>query len=152
MRDVVSRYGIKIRNGFISCPFHSGDRSPSMKLYDKTFYCFGCGATGDIFDFVKRIDNCSFKEAFLSLGGEYKKTTTSKRLQRHRKLARQDQKNKKEYEKLREKEVKENISREIELVRFIKRHSEPLSDRWCWATNKLQFLLQKFEGAETYQE
>lgn len=33
----------------INCPFHEGDRDPSMKLYtnDNSFYCFGCGAWGD---------------------------------------------------------------------------------------------------------
>jgi hypothetical protein len=33
----------------IQCPFHEGDREPSLKLYprDNSFYCFGCGAWGD---------------------------------------------------------------------------------------------------------
>ena len=36
----------------IHCPFHEGDREPSMKLYphDNSFYCFGCGAWGDTFN------------------------------------------------------------------------------------------------------
>ncbi|MBD9268378.1 MAG: DNA primase, partial [[Ruminococcus] torques] len=32
----------------VSCPFHN-DRTPSMKV-DSRFYCFGCGASGDVID------------------------------------------------------------------------------------------------------
>ena len=42
-----------------------------MKIYADGFYCFGCGANGDIFDFVQRMEGVSFKDAFLSLGGTY---------------------------------------------------------------------------------
>ena len=35
------------------CPFHD-DRRPSMKV-DETFYCFGCGATGDVITFTSRL-------------------------------------------------------------------------------------------------
>ena len=38
MRDIVEQYDFHPnRAGFISCPFHSGDRTPSMKIYKKTF-------------------------------------------------------------------------------------------------------------------
>ena len=40
------------------CPFH-GEKTPSFNLYPETssFYCFGCGAGGDVITFVKRIEN-----------------------------------------------------------------------------------------------
>lgn len=40
----------------IVCPFHN-DINPSMriKLTDGTFYCFGCEATGNAYDFVKKV-------------------------------------------------------------------------------------------------
>lgn len=42
-------YGMKIgRNNMICCPFHN-DHHPSMKLNPTYYYCFGCGATGDVF-------------------------------------------------------------------------------------------------------
>lgn len=64
MGDVVLRYGLHVnRAGFINCPFHSGDRSASLKIYPDSFYCFGCGAGGDIFAFVERMEGCDFKEA-----------------------------------------------------------------------------------------
>ena len=72
MEELVERYGLyPNRAGFIVCPFHKGDRNASLKIYKDSFYCFGCGAAGDVFDFVRKMDGMSFKEAFLFLGGEY---------------------------------------------------------------------------------
>lgn len=57
------RYGLPVRQGnMICCPFHA-DRTPSMKLNDDYFYCFGCGATGDVIDLVARLFNLSGYEA-----------------------------------------------------------------------------------------
>ena len=89
MRNVVERYGFQPnRAGFIHCPFHGGDREPSLKVYDRDFHCHACGAHGDIFDFIMRMDEVSFKEAFMSLGGEYQKPTFSWRFTGRRNSAR----------------------------------------------------------------
>ena len=57
MRDILNKCGLPQpnRSGFIQCPFHKGDREASMKIYDKDFNCFGCGANGDIFTFVEHV-------------------------------------------------------------------------------------------------
>ena len=53
--DAAEHYELQVnRNGMCSCPFHE-DRHPSMKLNEKYFYCFGCGATGDVIDLVARL-------------------------------------------------------------------------------------------------
>ena len=71
MRDILARYGMHPnRAGFIRCPFHK-EKTASMKIYPDTYYCFGCGAHGDIFSFVSAMDGLSFREAFLELGGTY---------------------------------------------------------------------------------
>lgn len=46
------------------CPFHS-EKSPSFTVYpdNQSFYCFGCGAGGDIITFIKRIENLEYIEA-----------------------------------------------------------------------------------------
>src|SRR5690606_6007088 len=51
------------------CPFHE-DRSPSLNLYPETqsFHCFGCGAGGDVIDFVRRAEGVGFREALERLG------------------------------------------------------------------------------------
>lgn len=71
MPEVVRQYGIEInRSGFCRCPFHN-ERTASMKIYAQSFYCFGCGAGGDVIDFVRLYERCDFKTAFRMLGGEF---------------------------------------------------------------------------------
>ena len=51
------------------CPFHP-DRSPSLVLYpDDTYHCFGCGAHGDVIDYVAGTENISISEAIRHLTG-----------------------------------------------------------------------------------
>ena len=46
------------------CPFHS-EKSPSFTVYQdsQSFYCFGCGAGGDVISFLKRAENLDYVEA-----------------------------------------------------------------------------------------
>jgi DNA primase len=46
------------------CPFHS-EKTPSFSVHaTRQFYhCFGCGVSGDVFSFVKKIENITFPEA-----------------------------------------------------------------------------------------
>lgn len=69
-RQAAERYGIHVnRNGMCVCPFHN-DKNPSMKV-DRRFYCFGCGATGDVIDFVSRLHGIGSKEAALMLAQDF---------------------------------------------------------------------------------
>lgn len=63
MSEVVERYGYSVdRKGFMCCPFHN-EKTPSMKIYDRDFHCFGCQQHGDVITFVQRLFNLDFKEA-----------------------------------------------------------------------------------------
>ena len=63
IREAAERYGIEVKKGGMACcPFHD-DKNPSMKLNEEYFYCFGCGATGDVIDLTARLYNLSPKEA-----------------------------------------------------------------------------------------
>ena len=47
-RQAAEAYGLTVSRGDMACcPFHN-DKTPSMKLYEDHFYCFGCGAAGDV--------------------------------------------------------------------------------------------------------
>jgi DNA primase len=58
LADEVSRWVAlkKVGTRYVAkCPFHS-ERQPSFTVYETRgrFYCYGCGARGDIIDFVRR--------------------------------------------------------------------------------------------------
>ncbi len=49
------------------CPFHS-ERTPSFTVFpEKNFYCFGCGAGGDVITFMMRIENLDYRQAIQQL-------------------------------------------------------------------------------------
>jgi DNA primase len=54
-----------------SCPFHP-DRTPSFRVFpdSKRFKCFGCGARGDVFEFLRRFEGKGFPDAVRELAAE----------------------------------------------------------------------------------
>ena len=59
VRDYAESIGYEISgNGMIRCPFHN-DRTPSMKIDESHYHCFGCGAHGDVIDFVAGLNGIS---------------------------------------------------------------------------------------------
>lgn len=71
VKDAAEQYGLKVnRNGMICCLFHN-DRHPSLKLNEDYFYCFGCGATGDVIDFTARLFGLSSYEAAQKLIADF---------------------------------------------------------------------------------
>ena len=69
--DAAKRYGLSVqRNGMARCPFHN-DTHPSMKLYDDHFYCFACGAHGDVIDLTAKLLGLNFKETVHRLAVDF---------------------------------------------------------------------------------
>ena len=65
--DIISQYVVLKRSGrnyFGLCPFHK-EKSPSFSVSpDKQiFHCFGCGAGGNVFHFISKIENVNFVES-----------------------------------------------------------------------------------------
>ena len=55
VRAAAERYGLEVNfGGMVCCSFHE-DRTPSMKLYEDHFFCFGCGKHGDVIDLVAEL-------------------------------------------------------------------------------------------------
>lgn len=52
------------RDNVCLCPFHS-EKTPSCHIYSDTqsFYCFGCGAGGDVITFIRLIENLDYMES-----------------------------------------------------------------------------------------
>lgn len=141
MREIVERYGFHPnRSGFISCPFHTGDRTPSLKIYSDSFFCFSCGTNGDIFDFVMRMDGVTFKGAFQSLGGVYEKPSFSSALAIYQAKKRREMKRKEEQREERARELNQIL---ISVYRKYLERFPPLSDGWCDCYNRLQMELYR---------
>ena len=71
VKQAAEHYGLKVnRNGMTCCPFHN-DRHPRLKLNEDYFFCFGCGAKGDVIDFVARLFNLSSYEAAQKLAVDF---------------------------------------------------------------------------------
>ncbi len=148
MTDIVERYGFKPnRSGFIQCPFHTGDRTASMKIYEDNFYCYGCGETGDIFKFVMLMDGLSFKDAFISLGGEYKKPETKNDARhRHRDRVIAERKRQRAAEELERKKRRIlEVAKEMDYCRTFANCYEPLSDAWCECMEGFIRAMAEFE-------
>jgi DNA primase len=66
---IVGEWGVQLRKSGAQnwsglCPFHK-EKSPSFSVHQtrQFFHCFGCGASGDVFKFVQKIENVTFPEA-----------------------------------------------------------------------------------------
>ncbi len=69
--QAAEQYGLKgNRANMVCCPFHN-DKNPSMKLNTDYFYCFGCGAKGDVIDFVARFFGLSNYDAAKKLAYDF---------------------------------------------------------------------------------
>lgn len=83
IQRVVEYYGFTPKwNGFIPCPFHQGDHTPSLKIYEgtNTWKCFGCGRGGSVIDFVMELFDLSFQQAVIRLSADFHLGLTQKRL------------------------------------------------------------------------
>ncbi len=143
MREIVEQYGIRIdRKGFCCCPFHK-EKTGSMKIYKDSYYCFGCGESGDIFKFVQKMDNVDFKTAFKQLGGTYQESSDYQH-QMH-KLRMEKRKEAETLRDYKRKAEQAQIIKEIQLQKLFKKLSPIYSDDWCAATNRLEYLFYRLE-------
>ncbi len=147
--EVLQRYGITVpRSKYISCPFHK-EKTASCYIEQKSFHCFGCGAHGDVFTLVQKMEGVSFKEAFLSLGGEYVKPRTRREIYaRNYRLA--EIRRTKELAEIRTKWLKREIkitSALIEAWRPLTKKYEPFSDEWSEAMEEYTKAFQRYELA-----
>ena len=70
-RMAAEHFGLSAsRNGMVCCPFHD-DRHPSMKLNEDYFYCFGCGAKGDVIEFTSKLFGITALEAAQKLSVDF---------------------------------------------------------------------------------
>lgn len=70
-RMAAKHFGLSVsRNGMVCCPFHD-DRHPSMKLNEDYFYCFGCGAKGDVIELTSMLFGITALAAAQKLSADF---------------------------------------------------------------------------------
>lgn len=154
MSDVIAgTYHISIRNNMCKCPFHD-DRSPSMRVYEDSCYCFTCAKSWDIFSFVQDMDGVDFKTAFISLGGTYEHHT-SKVGKYIAESARERRKAQTERAKAEEKRQFQEISKAFLICECGVKVYEPFSEEWCYYINQREVMRYIFDaviinGTEEY--
>lgn len=57
---------VKSVRGMALCPFHN-EKTPSMDIRKNFYHCYGCGQTGDVIDFVRKLEGLTFPEAIRRL-------------------------------------------------------------------------------------
>ena len=71
VKEAAEYYGLEVNRGnMFCCPFHN-DRTPSMKLNEYYFYCFGCGAHGDVIALTAQLFNLPPAEAAKKLAADF---------------------------------------------------------------------------------
>ena len=151
MADLCGQYGMKInRSGFTNCPFHGGDKHPSMKVYPgrRGYHCFACGEGGDVISFVMKVDGMEFEPAVRSIAGTFGLPISDGPLSKED-MAR-FAKQRAEREKA-EREKAENESRLQETADLVKAYEKildrlpPMSDLWCKLMDRKVALAGEWE-------
>ena len=71
VKQAAEHYGLKVNRSDMACCLFHDDRHPSLKLNKDYFFCFGCGATGDVIDFAARLFDLSSYEAAQKLASDF---------------------------------------------------------------------------------
>lgn len=149
MKDILHRCNICIRRGdFCTCPFHNGDNTPSMKVYDKDYYCFACGKGGDFINFVQNYHGLSFKDACEWISGEELAKSTKQQIA-YAKIRREKEERRRQEGEADLKEANETLTglwqKYLELAPTS--DTEPFPDEWTDAYNKWQYACYQQEQA-----
>ena len=156
LKQCMERYGIKFNDrGKCCCPFHK-EKTPSLSLKDNHFKCFGCGAGGDIFDFMVMYFHIGLYAAMKQLDTDFGLGLLDKELTPHQKrIIREEQRRRKSAQLIEqaEKERKRKVLLEKcdqyrEAMYFIQEH-KPVDDGWIEAFNTFQYLDYWFEHGGT---
>lgn len=147
MKDIINKYGFHMKHNMIRCPFHN-DKTASMKIYDKSFYCFGCNKTGDLIQFVEYLFNLNFKEAMQKINLDFNLNLSSNiKIDYNKIKSIQEEKQRKEKQKNIIFQQKCDIL--LSYNRYIKYFSKRINkNNWENYTHIIAFLKDKAEMLE----
>lgn len=136
MRQVMETYGYEPnRMGYIFCPFHN-EKTASLKVYNKSFYCFGCNTGGDMIDFVKKLFHLNFPQALVRIGTDFSLPISSEKADRR------------QIEQIRRKRYQETLEREKRRAEYEAKTLEHRALWLCLERNKPTSLEQGEKSAQ----
>lgn len=158
MVDILNKYGIKIKRNMCHCPFHK-DNSPSMKIYEKSFYCFSCNLTGDVIEFVQQYFNLNFQEAMekinydFNLGLKTRGRLSQKQLKKIQQECEFKRKQKEKFKQETNSKLIKACNRYIIYNKIIKNLQKNITkENWEENTEIIAFLQEKNELLDEYME
>nr|DAR10295.1 MAG TPA: DNA primase [Caudoviricetes sp.] len=116
MKEVLRRYGVALNEkGKCCCPLHK-EKTPSFGVYEDKFHCFGCGAGGDIFDFVMLYFHIGLGAAVKKIDQDFGLGMVGKELtKRQRQIIREEMRRRKVAQKIAEEKERKERERYLTL-------------------------------------
>ncbi len=138
--EILNKYGVEIKRGRCKGICHDG-KDLNAKVTDRYMHCYVCDKSMDIFAITQHFEYCDFNTAFDLLGGNKEISFTSLIKARQAKAKREDAKRVQANKKAK----LQQLHMEITAYRNIVQESEPLSDLWTYAYNRLQYRIYLLE-------
>ncbi|MHC1750713.1 MAG: CHC2 zinc finger domain-containing protein [Cellulosilyticaceae bacterium] len=133
--QVVERYtDRRVVKGMCNCPLHT-EKTASFTVDEQKglYYCFGCGAGGDIFKFVQQYLNVSFTEAVNIIDRDFALGITEEKISVKAQIAVREAKKKRaieEYTKEQDNLLYHELCEQYRLVDSLVRILQPFTDIW----------------------
>lgn len=156
LRDFCQRVGIPLdSHGFTRCIFHN-EKTPSLKIYEKSYHCFGCGAHGDIISFAQEVWSCDFKSALRDLCdmygfscGAYRRNSFSEQMRRKREAQKRSEFDRKYAELERQKfDAARQLDRIDEIMRSPPESPEQMTEEFAWALANKDLYTELYYSAD----
>lgn len=115
------------RASFVCCPFHN-EKTPSMKISEKGYNCFGCHEHGNVISFVMKYFNLDFKNACSKINYDFRlnlpidRQLTEEEKERRKKAWIQEQnaiREKKKFEEFKSNYIRKNVNKYSKLEKEI---------------------------------
>ena len=146
IRQVVEHYtGIKLdKNGFCKCPLHN-EKTASFKVDDGKglYYCFGCGAGGDVFKFVQVYFGINFNDAVSKIDSDFMLGLIGQKISVKAQIAMREAKRSRELESIKEgqkNKLYDDLCEQYRAINSLLNELKPLTDEWGEAISKKAWL------------
>lgn len=135
IQQVVEYYtDSKIVKGVCKCPLHT-EKTPSFSISEEKqlYYCFGCGAGGDIFSFVQAYLDVNFKQAVAIIDKDFALGIAEEKISVKAQIAMREAKKKRaleDYTREQNNALYDDLCSKYRIVTGLLKHLQPLTEIW----------------------